>query len=286
MSHAKYEEFYKIKNTQIYKQDSYQISNKDLKYEYTIATHYWSNNNKNLIVMQHGYTDNCAYTKPIQEYFLRKNYDVICLELPGHGMSSGMTANIINMYAYQDMIETFIDHYDFNKYHNIDFFGHSTGTFGLMLHLLDGKNHPFQRIVFAAPLVRSYLWNLSRIGVRLFGKFIWRLPRRGQSKKHPIYREIAKNDPRPIRSVPINWAMQLMNWNKFYEYGSQNSFEELKIIFGTSDTVIDYPYNRMFLEDHFPNSEIQTIKGSDHAFHFETPANTQKFYNYLDSIFK
>ena len=97
-----------------------------------------------------------------------------------------------------------------------------------MLHLLDGKNHPFQKIVFAAPLVRSYLWTLSRIGVRLFGKFIWRLPRRGQSKKHPIYREIAKNDPRPIRSVPINWAMQLMNWNKFYEYGSQNSFEELK----------------------------------------------------------
>lgn len=284
-AYSSIDKLYHVENAQSYQQKNYELTDR-FKHKQNIATHLWSNKNSKLMVVAHGYGDNCGYVKPIHKWLLENNYDVFCIELPGHGESSGARADIYRIEVYQDVFSHMITKASKLPYKQFDYYGHSTGNIGLTLMLLDGEKHPFNKIVMAAPLIRSYLWKISKLGLKIFGRIIKRLPRRNKSKNIPAYKKIAQYDPKPIKTIPTNWPIQLINWNTRLAKLKATSYEKISFIFGNKDTIIDYAYNKKFMQKHFPQSDFYILKGSDHVFHYEKKTIQEKFYSHLAQVYQ
>lgn len=276
-------DFYKIEEADKYAPYFYEVqesSGEKLK----IAAHLWSNNNKKIVLMAHGYTDNCGFLKPLQRWFIRKNYDVLCIELPGHGESSGNSGEISRIETYYEIYQSILPEVFSLSYESKIFYGHSTGNTGMIEYLLDNNPHDFEKIIMATPLIRSYLWNLSHFGHRLFGKLVRRLPKRPVVTDHPEYKRLQKLEPHPMTSVPVSWFEELIKWNKKLESDTRSSEERLLTIFASKDTVIDYKFNKDFMESRFPGAQIEIIQGSDHTLHYQKKVHTDKFYSILESV--
>ncbi|WPU66286.1 alpha/beta hydrolase [Peredibacter starrii] len=270
-------DFYEVKESSTYNKQIFEVN--DSRGElHKIAAHTYSNQNDRLVFMAHGYGDNCAYLKPMIRWFLNEKYDVLCMELPGHGESTGTKADISHIEAYADIYKSIFPKIATYNYASMIFFAHSTGNTGMIEFLLDNQQHQFKKIIMVAPLVRSYLWELSLFGHNVFGHFLSKLPRRPSMIKNAEFKELKKQDPSPIKKVPTHWFQQLVDWNKKLETDGRQSAAEVEVIFGTKDTVIDYEFNESFIKSRFSNAHVQTIKGSDHLiFWEEEPYPTQLF---------
>jgi alpha-beta hydrolase superfamily lysophospholipase len=276
-------DFYRIQEASSYRSHFYDVKD-HLGGEHRIAAHHWSNNQKKLILLAHGYVDNCAYVKPLARWFLEQGLDVLCLEMPGHGNSSGKRADIEKMEVYADIYRVIFPKVFQLPYQAFSFFGHSTGNVGLIEYLLDGGDHRFDKIIMATPLIRSYLWGLSRFGHRLTHRFLKNYPRRNFSIKDPLHRELLRLDPHPIKSVPAHWFYQLMAWNQDLMKDQRISDEVVHVILAANDTVIDNKFNKKFMEKRFPRSSISVIQDSEHLLHFEREAVRARFYDLLSKI--
>ena len=277
--------FYEIEEADEYIPYFYDVteeSGQNLK----IAAHLWTKNNSKLVLMAHGYTDNCGYLKPLQRWFLLNQFDVLCIELPGHGESSGPQADVTRIETYYEIYQTLLPQVFVLNYESFVFYGHSTGNIGMIEYLLDKNSHQFDKIIMATPLIRSYLWKLSRLGQRLFGRVVRRLPKRPVSTSNPEYKKLVKLDPHPMRSVPMNWFEELIKWNNKLLTDERKSQEKIYSIFASKDTVIDYQFNKNFIQERFPNTEMKVIKGSDHTLHYQEKQHTDIFYGILQSILK
>lgn len=251
-----------------------------------IAAYRWSNANRRLVFMVHGYADNCGYLKPLQLWFLGRDYDVLCVELPGHGNSSGKRADIASMYVYLDIYRAIFPQLFALHYESFIFYGHSTGNVGMIEYLLDRHRHRFDHIIMATPLIRSYLWGVSRGSHRLLGAFVKQLPRRNLARKHPEYQALAPFDPAPIDAVPLNWFARLIAWNEALASDTRVADDPVTAIFAAKDTVIDSQYNRRFLQQRFYNLRSDTVAGSDHVLHYADSSARQAFYLILDNALR
>ncbi|MFP5386754.1 MAG: alpha/beta hydrolase [Bacteriovoracia bacterium] len=276
--------FYEIKEAESYTPYFYSVSTSSEQHR--IAAHLWSNNNKKLLVLVHGYLDNCAYPKPLQRWFLTQGHDVLCLELPGHGESTGGRADISAMEEYYQIFQLIFPQVFALHYRSFSFFAHSTGNVGMIELLLRNEEHKFENIIMATPLIRSYLWKLSRFGHRVFGKILRRVPKRPASLDDPEYKRLAKLDPKPFKSVPLNWYKQLIKWNEILSEDSRSSQENVSVIFGSEDKTIDFPFNKRFMEQRFPNAEINVIRGSGHTLHYQKEEYRNEFFKILKNILK
>lgn len=278
-------EFYAIEEADRYTPYFYEVTEESGQ-KLEIAAHLWTKSNSTLVLMAHGYTDNCGYLKPLQRWFLLNHYDVLCIELPGHGESSGRQADVTRIETYYEIYQTLLPQVFALNYDSYVFYGHSTGNIGMIEYLLDQKSHQFDKIIMATPLIRSYLWKLSRLGQRLFGRVVRRLPKRPVSTANPEYKKLVKLDPHPMRSVPMSWFEQLIKWNDKLLTDDRISSEKIYAIFASKDTVIDYQFNKKFIEDRFPNTEMSIIEGSDHTLHYQEKRHTDIFYGILQDILK
>lgn len=278
-------EFYQISEARTYQSYFYNVV-VEANQEHKVAAHLWSNNQKNLIVMAHGYTDNCGYVKPLLRWFLTQNYDVLCLELPGHGMSSGKRADISKIEVYYELYRDIFPQIFLLNYHSVTFYGHSTGNIGMIEYLLNNHDNRFDKIIMATPLIRSFLWKLSLFGHRLTKKFLKRLPKRGFHTENPEYKKLTKLDPYPLKSIPTHWYNELVIWNDKLLVDQRISQQKIYSIFATKDTVIDYKFNKHFITEKFPNAQMTIIEDSDHNLHYQKKAVTKVFYEKLSDILK
>lgn len=249
--------------------------------QHTIATYRWTGAHAKLVFMVHGYLDNCAYLKPLERWYLNQGYDVVCMELPGHGNSSGPSADISDMSVYRDIYLGVFPQLDMAGYQSTTFIAHSTGNLGMIDYLLDGHEHPFNQIVMVAPLVRSWMWWPSKMGYTLMGWAVQELPRRSIQHKNPAYIEIYQQDPQPVTHSPTHWFGELVEWNSKRADDGRQSTEKIRVIFAEDDSVIDTRYNRQFMQGHFPNAEIVTIANSDHMLHYEEDEVKAAFFEAL-----
>lgn len=245
--------------------------------------HEKSEQNKKLAIIVHGYMNHCRYLDVIKEKLQSLNYDVLCYDLPGHGNSSGRNFDIDHFKTYALVSKAVIEKAKSEGYQKIDFIAHSTGTVGVTELLLDQEELGLNKIVFIAPLVRSYLYKLSYWSWRLGGRILPRLPVRPLGEVHPDYLEIVNSDPFYPRSVPNHFAGELFHWNDYLETLNRVSEKKIHIFFGTKDTVIDTQFNLYFFETYFPEAEIQILEGSNHLFFHHNQNIREEFFTILES---
>jgi len=224
------------------------------------------NKNKDTIVLLHGSGLTHIVWSLTEQYLSNQNYNVLAIDLPGHGNSEGKSLKSIE--EISDWLEKVFSELNTPK---IIIIGHSQGCLeALEYHFKYPKR--VKGLVFIGGSykmpVNQDLIDLAENGdnqaVKLMMKWSYE-----NSKKfiggNPVEKII--NTPRDIREI---LAIDLIACNKY-----KNGSEALKLIncptlfiFGELDKMVNLEKGKKFAKL-VPNSKIHTIKDCGHMIMFE-----------------
>ncbi|XP_067934114.1 probable serine hydrolase [Watersipora subatra] len=101
-----------------------------------IACKIWGDSTKatHKFIAVHGWLDNAGSFDPLMPYFLNKERCVVCIDLPGHGLSSHLPSGIPYSKAIDvQAMRSVIRHLDWQQYHLL---GHSMGAVKSQIYAL------------------------------------------------------------------------------------------------------------------------------------------------------
>ena len=108
----------------------------------------WNHPRKDQILILHGFASASYKFNYYIEAFIKKDYEVVAFDAPGHGRSEG---KIINAVIYSEMVKKVIDTYGpFNR-----FLSHSFGGIALALTLEQANHDESTRAVLIAPATET-----------------------------------------------------------------------------------------------------------------------------------
>lgn len=241
------------------------------------------NSPKGTFVMLHGYFVHSSYMRYVMQHVLEQGYRVVSVDLPGHGLSSGEKVSISDFRHYSQVIETLTQTHLHNLMGPKYILGHSTGGAAIIDYVLSRPKQPFDAVILGAPLVRSYLWDLSRVGHVMGSPFLQRLPRfLRETTKDPEFMTFAVKDPLQTPYTPVPWVTSLLSWNDQILPAYTSVKVPLLVIQGSEDTVVEWPYNLRFLAQKFENLETKVLPGVKHDLFWERPAIRQQIFSEMD----
>ncbi len=224
------------------------------------------NKNKHTIVLLHGSGLSHIVWSLTEQYLSNQNYNVLSLDLPGHGNSEGKCLSSIEKIS--DWIEKVFHKLSISE---VTIIGHSQGCLEALEYYFryskKVKNLIFIGGSYKMP-VNQDLIDLAKAGddqaVKLMMKWSYE-----NSKKfiggNPVEKII--NSPRDIREI---LAIDLIACNNY-----MNGLEALKrincptlFIFGELDKMVNLEKGKKFA-DLVTNSKIQIIKNCGHMIMFE-----------------
>lgn len=228
------------------------------------------------VFIVHGYTEHTAINYQLIQALLKAGYPVAAMDMPGHGLSGGERLNIDAFETYGEAVATakkaFETIYDTNF---CGLIGHSTGCSSIFEYLISNGAVDCP-VIFAAPLVRFCLWDISKVSHQYLGKFVNKVPRvhRKHSSSQEYINFINKKDVFQETFVPLGWVESLFRWNdKLADFKTLD--QNLLVIQGDNDVVVDWKYNVPWLEEHVNGFELYTIEGANHALFNEAPGYTR-----------
>lgn len=230
----------------------------------------------------HGYMDHVGSLSNLINTALEKHYTVITYDLPGHGLSSGIRADIgsftDNAHQLNQVIKAVEDHLP--KPHHI--LGFSTGAAIMYEHLQKYNNaHQFQSFTFLSPLVRHHRWHLGKFAYRVLGRFMNTLPRRQvNNSSDKNYLAFVNSDPLQGPHVTTNFLSELYQWNQALENYAPRK-EKIVVIQGNKDTVVDWKFNIKHLRQKFQSPDIHIIDNGQHILINESPAIREKAFQLI-----
>ncbi|MBF2053888.1 MAG: alpha/beta hydrolase [Candidatus Sericytochromatia bacterium] len=228
---------------------------------------------KGTVLAMHGYFIHGAQLNHLTAALLTEGYTVVTPDLPGHGLSDGPRADIDNFSDYARLIEDLTPRLQARLPSPLYLMAHSTGGAGSWEYLLRNPDHTYQRVVLAAPLVRSWLWDLSLMGFYLGQGWLQELPRLlREDTSDPGLLEVIRRDPLQSAATPVNWVRALIDWNQNVIEAYPPSQTPLLILQGEADTVVDWQHNLPFLQRKFPRAQIEKWPEARHDLYWEAPA--------------
>jgi alpha-beta hydrolase superfamily lysophospholipase len=245
-----------------------------------IATHYWRlPEARGTVFILHGLFDHVGLFQDLVAYLLAQQFSVIAIDLPGHGLSDGEATVVTSFFDYAAVLE---DTYKFFRWQLPDVpvyaIGQSTGASVLMAFCFSsaaaGESQPFSRLVFLAPLMRPRQWPWGRLAYRWLGGWLRRLrrdfsfPNSHDAEFHSFLRY---SDPLQAKWLSIDWVGALNEWVEGFAARPEVATPSL-IVQGTADRVVDWRHNVPAIQSHFPNNQVNYIKGAMHHLANEADA--------------
>ncbi len=252
-----------------------------------IAAHiYQPENPVGTIVFFHGYLDHSGLYMGIIRYFLEKKFNIAIYDLPGHGLSEGKRSDIEDFSDYVLVVNNFLNIISNNLIMPFYAIGHSTGSAALIEYFYNYENI-FDISFLASPLIHTYMWDISLLGMNIMELFSENIFRRyGGASTNKEYLDFVKNsDPFQSKSVPFHWARVHRLWEKDISNYKINS-SKIVVLQGLDDTVVDYKYNIEFLKERFPNISINFFKDARHSlFNEKTEIQQAVFKTIFENIY-
>lgn len=221
-------------------------------------------NSRGTVILLHGLFNHVGTAKNGIAACLRENFTVAAFDLPGHGLSSGIGGRIGDFNEYASALHSFLNACDTLTNPPFIFIGHSAGCAVALQYVISTPDHPFSKLIFLAPLLRSSSFRLSSLGYKLFHR-AQTMPRRW-SKKSSHDKESLKNfrnDPLQPATFSMQWAGAYFRWYNSIEYLPQQKLP-LLIIQGTEDNVVDWKYNLRWFTQKIHGLEVVKIEGARH----------------------
>jgi len=234
----------------------------------------------------HGYMDHVGLNKHVLGELVSQGYDVVAVDLPGHGLSGGEPARIEDFADYGEAVARVIGALPEPVPAPTVAVAHSMGA-AVVLEYLErsepagsfegGQRAPtLEQLIFAAPLVRIYLWPAASVAIRAGAAFLDRVPRSVSSgSSDPGYVEFVKErDPLGVDYASLRWAEAYLEWeDRSRELGTYDM--PLLLLQAEDDTVVDVDYNTEFLRDRFPDTRVRTFEAARHQL-FNEPLEIRK----------
>lgn len=226
---------------------------------------------KGTIFVVHGYLAYPADMGSVIRAMLSHGYLVVAPALPGHGLSAGERAGIRDFSDYGQFISDLLTQLGEQlptPWHAV---GHSTGATALYEYIREYTPldpDPFTAVVFLAPLVRSTWYRASRIGRFLALPFVSRIP-------------AGVDDPLVPSTMPLSWFDAQVRWNQRAESFAIVT-RPILVIQGDLDTVVDWRYNRRFLERKLACLRYELLPQAGHVVHDSDPATRRATINLLN----
>ena len=239
---------------------------------FTLAGHiYRPDEYKATVVVLHGYLGHCGLLSKLIESLLKEDYAVCCFDWPGHGLSSGASADIEDFAQYTQALKDFMTVLKPQMAESYHLIGHSTGGSCAIDYLLTEKGEDFDKVILAGPLVRSIFWDASKIGNKFYGLFSNRIGRifRKNSSDKDFLRFVKYQDPMQAHKVPLRWTKALYEWNDKIAC-ARICDKSVLVIQGKADSTVDYRFNIPFLQSKFPNMQIKFIENARHELFNES----------------
>ncbi|MGV6807051.1 MAG: alpha/beta hydrolase [bacterium] len=236
---------------------------------YQIATQYWMPESpKGTVLIVHGYFDHMGLYGHLVRYLLEKNYAVVGLDLPGHGLSSGENVSIESFHHYVQVVSHLLDNIrNFPApFHGV---GQSTGGAILMNYLLL-SGFLFQpilldRVVLLAPLIKPVKWLRAIIGQRLLKRFRTHVPRRfvENSTDQQFLDFIRDKDPLQSKVLSVPWVSAMRHWVRDFSLLPKCK-HPITVIQGEEDETIHWKYNLRRIRRKFPKARIIRVPDARH----------------------
>jgi pimeloyl-ACP methyl ester carboxylesterase len=165
------------------------------------------------VLFIHGYLDHTGINYYLIKELLEHKYTVVTIDLPGHGLSTGKRADINSFSEYGAVLNNTLKVVKNVVPQKIIIMGHSTGC-AVSFEYMRVFNDYQPLYVFISPLIRSYMWDVSKIGVPVIKFFTPTIFRRyGADSSNPNTEELKRNELLRIDDVPFNWFDSLVDWN-------------------------------------------------------------------------
>lgn len=263
--------------------------------EHTIVQQFWqAKNPKGTVVIAHGYLDHSGLYGRLIQWSLEHHYNVLCMDMPGHGLSSGVPTAIDHFDTYSSIIEQVINNAATASLLTLPLcaIGQSTGCSMLINTLLHRKTtktqYHFEKIILLAPLVRSYRWSVLRWLYFALRPFLNSISRTFTPSSHDqaFCNFIKYDDPLQSQRIALNWLGAMDSWYQTIDHHSKTEEhpQSLSIIQGTDDRTVDWRYNLKTITSCFPNSQVHYIAQACHHLVGESEEYWQEIENLMNKI--
>jgi alpha-beta hydrolase superfamily lysophospholipase len=238
------------------------------------------------VLIVHGYLDHTGSMSNLINFLTKKRYHVICYDLQGHGLSSGEKSSINSFEDYVNVFKEICENYiEPSPTKRRFLIAHSTGAAISMDNLLRSSSI-FDNVILLAPLIRTYFWNLSKIGLKITYPFLHELQRVFKvNSSNKEYLKFVRNDPLQHNKISLKWVHALSLWNERI-INDPPSQKSLLVIQGDRDKTVDWKYNLNFIQAKFPQSKTQIIKNANHQLINENSALLAKTLSFIDEYLR
>jgi alpha-beta hydrolase superfamily lysophospholipase len=255
--------------------------------DFRVATHYWlPPEPKGTMVIVHGYYDHVGvYRNPVR-LALEHGYAVLAFDLPGHGLSSGMTASIDSFDHYADVLADLLDRSrELLPPHRFAL-GQSMGGAVLLNYCWRYSADDFAKIALCAPLILPRGWRSGRMIYRLLKGFISHVPRRFTPSSHDVEFAdfIARRDPLQSQYLSVVWITAMKIWAEGFRHFSPLD-KRMLIVQGTGDRTVEWRYNLEQLQEKLPNAIVKLIDNAGHHLVNESPEYRDQVFAHLQRYF-
>jgi len=244
---------------------------------------------KATIALVHGYYDHIGLYGHLIKHCLNSGYSVLTFDLPGHGLSNGVTASIDNFDQYSKALA---DCLDLANLHGLTrpwfVVGQSTGAAAIINYLLKEQQfsqYHFDRIIFLAPLLKPRNWIKAILFHSLFRLFLKKIKRDFSPNSHDknFSQFIAEKDPLQSRFLSIDWINALKHYLADFAAAPRHG-EAIHIVQGTDDGTVNWRHNLPKLLEKFPNAKTYLIKDAQHHMVNEVEEFRARIFAAVDSI--
>ncbi len=237
--------------------------------DYKVAVHQWVSESatRNLLVV-HGFLDHTGLFSHLIEYGLKHNCNVVCFDLPGHGLSTGEPTTIDDFGQYSRAIASVMAAVSVPE---LPWWAmaQSTGCAALM-DFASKYPWPFSATVLLAPLIRPAAWNRMWVSHALVNRFIKSVKRTFVVNSGDAdFLEFLRSDPLQSHRISVMWVGALRRWlaNLVYE---DLGVGPVLVLQGDADGTVDWRYNMAHITTLFPGSEVEYLAGAGHQLANET----------------
>ncbi|MFT5721291.1 MAG: alpha-beta hydrolase superfamily lysophospholipase [Motiliproteus sp.] len=239
------------------------------------------------LVIVHGYLDHHGLYSHLIRYGLERGLNVLCFDLPGHGLSSGIRASIDSFERYQTVFQVLLGMLDkWPLCRPLHLLGQSTGGAIINQFLL---TKPTQspgidgQIALLAPLIRPARWPWIRLAHAVLSPWKTAVPRDfAPNSQDPEFNAFLRSDPLQSLFITTAWIGAMKRWiAEFERLPSTNAYQPL-LIQGQQDDTVDWRYNLPLLQQKFPRLQRLLLPDARHQLANEAAGIRREYLDWLD----
>lgn len=222
------------------------------------------------VLLVHGLFDHVGLYQPFVRYCLEQGFDLLTVDLPGHGLSDGEPTVVDGFGQYTQVIRMLVDDWRESvpaRSEPLYGVGQSTGAAVLMNDVFTSSGaHPYRRLALLGPLVQPAQWWFGSLVHRLVGGLFQDIPRSfavPNSHDETFHAFLRDADPLQARRLSLRWINSMSAWVRDFPQ-QPTSDTPLLVVQGTADRVVDWQANLPLIQAHFTAHEIAMIEGASH----------------------